>query len=96
MKNNRKQYSNEFKAKVALTAFSSLKTIAEVAEEFQINPSLVNKWKAELKSKAVAVFSGNQQNPHQMKEKQIDELYRQVGKLQVENDWLKKKVGFSP
>jgi len=95
MKNNRKKYSAQFKSKVALMALSELKTIPEIAEEFEIHPSLVSKWKAELKNNATNVFSDKIKNQENQTEKKVDNLYKQVGKLQVENDWLKKKVGYS-
>ncbi len=96
MKNNRKTYSSTFKAKVAMEAFSQLKTISEIAEEYELHPTQVSKWKKALEKNAGELFSDKRKQKDDSKEKKIDELYRKIGKLQVENDWMKKKVGFSP
>jgi len=90
----RKKHSAKFKAKVAIEAMSQLKTVAEIAQEYQINPSLVGKWKKILEDSADMAFNDKRNPDNYGLERQTDELYKQVGKLQVENDWLKKKVGY--
>ncbi len=96
MKNNRKQYSAAFKSEVALIALSQLKTIAQISEEYELHPTQISKWKNTLAQKANIIFSDKRKIKDESTEKKVDELYRQVGKLKVENDWLKKKVGLNP
>ena len=93
MKNNRKKYSATFKAKVAMEALSQLKTITEIAEEYELHPTQVSKWKTALEKNAEEIFLDKRKHKNKSEEKKVDQLYRQIGKLQVEKDWMKKKVG---
>lgn len=90
-KAQRKQYGAQLKAKVALAAIRGDETSNEIASIYGIHPVQVTKWKGQLLKSATQVFD----NGRGVKTEQelIDSLYRQVGKLQVENEWLKKKSG---
>jgi putative transposase len=90
----RKQFSKEFKAKVALEALKGLKTSAEISAEFKVHPTQIAKWKKQLREGLTDLFSGKKSEADKSKEELIDELYKQIGQLQVENDWLKKKLPF--
>jgi transposase-like protein len=91
MSNKRKQYSPEFKAKVALDAVRGEKTTSELASQYQLHPTVINNWKRQLTEGASSLFekgtetAKNNQNSQQA---QIDELYRQIGQLKVERDFL--------
>lgn len=89
----RKQYPKEFKARVALEAIKEAKTIAELSSEYEIHSAMIAKWKKQLQENIADIFiRKNEQEPD---DKQlIDNLYKQIGKSQVEIDWLKKKLGF--
>jgi transposase len=89
----RKQYSKEFKAKVALEALKGQKTANEIASEYEVHPSQINTWKKQLLEAAAEVFSRGRDREAEREEAQKDRLYQQIGKLQVEVDWLKKKTG---
>ncbi len=90
----RKQVSNEFKAKVAMAALKGDKTMAELASEFEVHPTQVSAWRNELKDRAADVFAGSAgKNVGEYKDK-IEELYKDIGRIQVENNWLKKKLNF--
>jgi transposase-like protein len=91
MSNKRKKYSAEFKAKVALAAVKNEATISELAARFGIHPNMIAKWKRNLIEGAADIFDKGQKSRQQSKD-QIDELYRQIGKLQVERDFLSKKL----
>jgi len=91
MGKKRKKYSAEFKAKVALTAIKNEMTTAELAARFGVHPTMIASWKRSLLEGAVDIFDKNQKSRKQSEE-QIDELYRQIGKLQVERDFLSKKL----
>jgi transposase len=90
----RKKFPDEFKAKVALAALKGDKTIAELAAEFEVHPSQINTWKATIKDRLADLFSTPSGGADKMKEQKdlIEQLYRSVGRMQVENDWLKKKL----
>jgi len=89
----RNQYSKEFKAKVALEALKGQKTTNEIASEYGVHVSQINSWKKLLLESAPEVFSRGRDREAEKREEEKDRLYRQIGKLQVEVDWLKKKTG---
>ena len=89
MSNRRKQYSPEFKAKVALAALKNEETIAELSSRFGVHPTMVSNWKKTLLEGATEIFDKNQKTRKQH-ESQVDELYRQIGQLKVERDFLAK------
>jgi len=91
MSKNRRKHSAEYKAKVALAALKNEKTLSELAARFEVHPTMINKWKQALLEGAAEIFDGGQKSSKQT-EAQIDDLYRQIGKLQVERDFLLKKL----
>jgi len=91
MSNKRKKYNPEFKAKVALAAVKNEATISELAARFGVHPNMIAKWKRNLIEGAADIFAKGQKSRQQTDE-QFDELYRQIGKLQVERDFLSKKL----
>ena len=88
----RKKFPNDFKAKVALAALKGDKTIAELESEFQVHASQINAWKAALKDRAAEVFSGSAGKSVKEYKDRIEELFSDIGRIQVENNWLKKKL----
>jgi transposase len=89
----RKQHSKEFKAKVALEALKGQKTANEIATEYGIHPSQINTWKKRALEALPETFGGGQEREAAQREAERDRLFQQIGKLQVEVDWLKKKTG---
>ena len=87
----RKRYSPEFKAKVAMEALQEQKTLAEIASEHEVHTTQIINWKKELLSKAPEVFARDAGKQLKNAEDKEAELYRQIGQLKVELDWLKKK-----
>jgi len=94
MPKKRRQFSGEFKAKVALEAIRGERTINEIAAEHGVHPNQVSQWKSQLLENLPGVFSGERDAARQdaVLQKERDELYRQIGQLKVEIDWLKKKT----
>jgi len=90
----RKQHNSGFKAQVALEAIRNQRTIAEIAGEYGVHPSQVNKWKKQILDGIPTIFSGSHDKSKHDGEKLQAELYQQIGQLKVELDWLKKKVGY--
>jgi transposase len=88
--NKRKQHTAQFKAKVALEAVKGEKTIAEIASQYSVHPTMINNWKRQLLGSASELFerSGKAPQPDPDSAAQIDELYRQIGQLKVERDFL--------
>ncbi len=91
MSKKRNKYNPEFKAKVALAALKNEMTIAELAARFGVHPTMIATWKRSLLEGAADIFDKGLKSRKQT-EQQIDELYRQIGKLQVERDFLSKKL----
>ncbi len=89
----RRQFSAEFKARVARAALKEHKTIAELAAQYDVHPNQISKWKKQLIDALPNVFSHRLASDRKDDEALKDRLYRQIGQLQVELDWLKKKVG---
>ena len=93
MKNKRKNYSAAFKAKVAIAAAKGDKTVAKLASEFEVHPTQMAQWKKKLLQSTTEIFSKSRQREKAHQEELTSELYRQIGQLKVELDWLKKKSG---
>ncbi len=92
MNNKRKQYSPQFKAKVALAALRGEKTVSELASQFSIHPTLINNWKRHFLEGMSEIFENpNQKKKKDNKDAEIAELYRQIGKLKVERDFLAER-----
>ena len=89
----RKRHSKEFKAKVALEALKGHKTTNEIAAEYEVHPTQINTWKKRALEALPEVFSRGQDREAVQREAEQDRLYQQIGKLQVEVNWLKKKTG---
>jgi transposase len=88
-----KRYSKEYKARVALEAIKGQRTANELASEYEVHVSQINIWKKQALEALPAVFGQGQQREEAQREAERDRLYQQIGKLQVEVDWLKKKTG---
>jgi transposase len=89
----RRRFSQEFKAKVAPEGIKGQRTANELAQEFGIHANQIKLWKKQLLEAAPVVFSRGKDREAEALERERDRLYRKVGQLQVEVDWLKKKTG---
>jgi len=93
MGTQRKQYSPEFKARVALEALKEQETLAEVGSRFGVHPVVVGQWKKQVRDGVAQVLADRRRKPDQAAEELQAQLYQQIGQLKVELDWLKRKVG---
>jgi transposase-like protein len=93
MSNKRRQYSPEFKSKIALAALRGEKTAAELAVQHEIHPAQVNTWKRELLENASTLFDQGKSASKAKSDVKAenDELYHQIGKLKVERDFLAER-----
>lgn len=92
MGKKRKTHSAQFKAKVALAAIQNDETTAQIASRFGVHPTMVSTWKRQLLESAADIFDKNN-NAKKQAAAQTDDLYRQIGQLKVENDFLSRKLG---
>ena len=90
----RKRYSSKFKATVALEAIRGLRTINEIASEHGIHPNQISQWKKKALESLPDLFTGNNRRSQESEAQLKDRLYQQIGQLQVELEWLKKKTGY--
>lgn len=86
----RRQHSPQFKAKVALEALKGIETAQQLAARFEIHPSQISTWKRQLLEGASDLFVRGQRSPDNAAREA--ELYEQIGRLKMENEWLKKKA----
>jgi transposase len=88
---SRRKHSPDFKKKVALEAIREQKSITQIAKEYQLHPVQVSDWKKQFLDRCGLIFEG--ERIHDSREEEIAALERKIGRLCVENDFLKKKLG---
>ena len=93
MARKRKTHTPAFKAQVALAALKGDKTANELAGHFGVHPTLIHAWKKQLLAGADQVFSNGSKAASTDAEVEKAELFEQIGRLKMELEWLKKKVG---
>ena len=93
MAGKRKQHSAAFKAQVALAALKGDRTVNELAGQFGVHPTLIQAWKKQLLAGADEVYSNGTRAATADAEAEKAELFEQIGRLKMELEWLKKKVG---
>ena len=89
-----RKFSADFKTKVALEAIRGLKTLNEISSEYEVHPNQVSKWKKQLLTQAPQIFKDQRSSIGNQGDKKVEKLYQEIGQLQVELNWLKKKTGF--
>ena len=90
----RKKYSKELKARIALDAIKGQKTMPELATEYGVHVNQISRWKKHLLDAAPDIFTREKDKEAEKEEVDRDRLYKKVGQLQIEVDWLKKKTGY--
>lgn len=93
VKSKRRRHDPGFKAKVALEAVKGIKTVQQIAAEFEIHPQQVTDWKRELQEQAGSVFSGRREHHGEaaINDVEKERLHAKVGELTLHVDFLKKK-----
>lgn len=88
-----KKHTNEFKAKVALAAMRDDRGLSELAAQYGVHPIQIGRWKKTAENELPSLFErGSSPKEREVKEL-IERLYGKIGEVEVENDWLKKKLG---
>jgi len=93
MRKRRKRHGAELKARVALEALRETRSVNEIAAQHGIHPSQVAKWKSQVLEELPGIFSTRRDQRQKEEESLRAQLYEQIGQLQVELNWLKKKTG---
>ena len=91
----RRSFSGEMKGRIALEAIKAQKTVQEIASHYGVHPNQVANWKRQAIEGLSALFADRRSQPDMSEETLKAELYQQIGQLQVELDWLKKRSGIS-
>lgn len=92
MGKKKKSYTAEFKARVALDCIRGDLTINEISTKYGVHSSQINRWKQQARTAIKTGFISNPEKLEQGDGKLLEKLYGQIGKLKVENDFLKKSV----
>ena len=86
----RRSFDSKFKAKVGLEAIKEKLTIREIAQKYEVQPCQVQQWKKIALDNVHQTFSTKREKDAKDQDKLVQELYRQIGQLKVENEFLKK------
>lgn len=95
----RKRYSASEKARIVLEALKEEKTIAQIAAAHQVHPNQISKWKAEALQGLPSLFTHEERATRTLEtvhQRELQELYAEIGRLTTQLGWLKKKSGFNP
>lgn len=87
---SRRKFTAEFKAKVAIEAIKGQQTLAELSTRYGLTQQQISTWKREFLSKSALVFT--QEMPEKVRDRELQELYAKIGQLEMERDFLKKKL----
>jgi len=91
-KNKRRNFSADFKAKVAIEAIKEQQTLSELASKYELHPNQIAEWKRLFQSSASSIFVSETGKKSDKEAEDTASLYEQIGRLQVENAFLKKKL----
>jgi transposase-like protein len=89
----RKRFDEQFKATVALESVREEHTLQELAEKYQVHPNQISAWKKKLLEQSATIFERKNKKDEEYVQltKEKEELFRQLGEMQYQNEWLKKK-----
>lgn len=95
----RKRYTPAQKAAIVLELLKEEETLPQIASRHGIHPNLLRKWKALTVEGLPNLFTGDEQDKQALEadhQRQLDELYGEIGRLTTQLAWLKKKSGLEP
>ena len=92
MSTKRIRHTAKFKFQIALEAIKSDKTISQLASDHQLHPSQISQWKKQLLEQGSDIFATHPTKRQREQNDKESSLYEQIGRLNMELDWLKKKA----
>ena len=92
MGRKRRTFTDKFKAKVALEAIRGVKTIAELAKEYQVHPNQISGWKRQVLTNVPDIFASGEKPRARTEEELTAPLYEEIGRLKMDIKWLKIKL----
>jgi transposase len=94
MNKQRRNLSAAFKATVAIEALTERKSVSELAAEFEVHPTQVSSWRREFLEHSASVFDGDKKKAQRIEELEAEReaTLKKIGRLTMDNDWLKKKL----
>lgn len=87
----KKQWGPEDKARVALAAIKGEMTMSEISSKFEVHSTQITRWRKQVLEGLRTIFSQEKSPLNRVDTKLTDDLYKQIGQLKVELDWVKKK-----
>ena len=93
MRTIRRSHTPAFKKQVVIELMRGEKTKGEICSQFAVHPSLAEKWRIRVIDGMDKLFTEGISDQSKQDHQLIEELYKQIGQLKVEADWLKKKMG---
>ena len=94
-KKSRRKYTAEFKAKVAMEALEERSTLSEISKRHELHPNMVVQWKKSLKENSFRIFEDSHPEKDE-RDQFIESLYREIGSLTMDVNFLKKKLNSCP
>lgn len=95
-KKRKTRKSKELKFKIALEAIKGSKTLSQIGKEYDVHPDQITQWKNDLIENGADLFDSNPTKSPDSESKEIESLYKTIGKQTIEIDFLKKNLGMSP
>jgi transposase-like protein len=90
MKKGRRKFTAAFKAKVSIEALKERESLADLSARFEVHPTMISKWKQEFLELSSQVFENKKATNEP--DQDIEKLYSKIGRLEMENDFLKKSL----
>jgi len=92
MGRRRRKFTEKFKAKVAIEAIRGVKTLAELAKEYQVHPNQISEWKRRVLTNAPELFGSGKKSTSKTEEELTAPLFEEIGRLKMDVKWLEKKL----
>ena len=92
MRRKRRTFTAEFKLKVIMETLKERLSLTELSQKFDLHPNQISKWKTDFIETAKTNLVTNNDTSRQDQDVEIELLYSKIGKLQMEIDYLKKKL----
>lgn len=92
MSKSRRRFSKDFKAKVVLEALKERETLESLAKKYELQPTQISLWKSQAMNNFGSLFGTEKAEANKGEDVDVQQLYARIGKLEIQNDFLKKKL----